>query len=292
VLSTIYQLKAGATLLAAFRDRLAVPLGLEDYRDQDGFWIREPAKSQHWAYEFRMSARDLARVGQLVLQEGRWEERDLVPPTWLRESLTIHSPFEGGGGYGYLWWIDAHRAFWRESPLPRLGAIPDVAAVGNGGQMILVLPSIETIVVTQLERDQYPDAFDNWGYRLAELMLEARSSEAASNATFVSLRAERLPNPPPVPEDRVAVPITGDRTDFAGRYAVTPNVTATITSAWDGLFVEMPGRGAGELFQEAPDRFFLKTPNVVVVFERDASGRVTGVSFTEGGRMMRGAKVP
>jgi hypothetical protein len=57
------------------------------------------------------------------------------------------------------------------------------------------------------------------------------------------------------------------------------------------LFVDMPGRGEAEMFQESPDHLFLKTPRVTSVFERDPSGRVSAVSFTESGKTMTAAKI-
>ncbi|HYN08963.1 MAG TPA: hypothetical protein VES67_16390 [Vicinamibacterales bacterium] len=68
-------------------------------------------------------------------------------------------------------------------------------------------------------------------------------------------------------------------------------MTATITSEWDGLFAEMTGRGQAEMLQEAPDRFFFRTPSVQLVFERDAMGGVTAVQITEGGRTIRATKL-
>ena len=68
-------------------EQIAKPLGFDDYRPAAAHWIREPGKSIHPAYEFPVSARDLARVGQLVLQNGAWEGKQLIASSWLRESL-------------------------------------------------------------------------------------------------------------------------------------------------------------------------------------------------------------
>ena len=52
-----------------------------------------------------MSARDLARFGQLYLESGRWRDQQVVPAAWVRESLEKHTDNPGGASYGYLWWI-------------------------------------------------------------------------------------------------------------------------------------------------------------------------------------------
>jgi hypothetical protein len=53
----------------------------------------------------------------------------------------------------------------------------------------------------------------------------------------------------------------------------------------------MPGRGEAELFQETPDRFFLKVADVVLTFERDASGTVIGVRVVDRGHTLTAKKI-
>ena len=52
----------------------------------DGFRQLEPELSRYRAYHFRLSARDLALFGQLYLQRGQWQGRQLVPAEWVDES--------------------------------------------------------------------------------------------------------------------------------------------------------------------------------------------------------------
>jgi CubicO group peptidase (beta-lactamase class C family) len=58
--------------------------------------------SIHRYYEFRMSARDLARFGLLFLREGRWDDHQIVPREWIRVSTKKHSIVGREGGYGYM----------------------------------------------------------------------------------------------------------------------------------------------------------------------------------------------
>jgi hypothetical protein len=79
--------------------------------------------------------------------------------------------------------------------------------------------------------------------------------------------------------------------ELTGRYEVAPKVRAEIFAHDGALFVDMPGRGEAEMFQQAPDTFFLKVADVVLTFERDASGAVEGVRVVERGRPMRAKRI-
>jgi CubicO group peptidase (beta-lactamase class C family) len=280
-LATVYARLTGTDIVTGFHRTLAEPLGLEDYGADDGFLIREPGKSRHPAYEFPLSARDLARLGQLVVQDGRWDGRRIVSSSWLAESFRIRSPFPAGGGYGYLWWIDAGRFRAAGTPLPALDAVDDVAALGLGNQMLLVVPALQLVFV-HLSANR--DGSDSTPFEIADLVLQARRGDPRPGARLVDLTSQPLPNERPAPTARQAIPLPANARDYAGEYAVSPTVRAVIRHIDDGLFIDMPGRGEAELFQEAADRFFLKVVDVVVTFERDAAGVVTAARVVESGR--------
>jgi CubicO group peptidase (beta-lactamase class C family) len=91
VAGVVYERATGEDLYASFTRRLATPLGMEDWTPADGFRVYEPTKSRHPAHTFRLSTRDLARFGQLYLQQGRWEGRQLLPAGWIAESTRPHT---------------------------------------------------------------------------------------------------------------------------------------------------------------------------------------------------------
>ena len=89
----------------ALNAKIARPIGMQDYRPQDGAYVRGDA-SFHPAYPIRMSARDLARFALLYLRKGNWAGRQIVPQAWVQESTQAYSRSPFGLGYGYLWWTD------------------------------------------------------------------------------------------------------------------------------------------------------------------------------------------
>ncbi|MDZ4048202.1 MAG: serine hydrolase, partial [Pseudoxanthomonas sp.] len=116
----IYRRCTGRGIHEAFLADIARPLGMLDYEaripawpdatqpmpaDADGLRQLEPAKSRLGAYHFRLSTHDLALFGQLYLDHGRWQGRQLLPSQWIDDSTrptSILDP-EYGLAYGQLW---------------------------------------------------------------------------------------------------------------------------------------------------------------------------------------------
>jgi CubicO group peptidase (beta-lactamase class C family) len=85
-----------------------------------------------------MTPRDLAKIGQLVLQEGQWEGEPLISASWIREATSPKTKITGID-YGYLWWNFPFKV--GETTL--YGKL----ATGNGGQYIMVFPTLEVVMV-------------------------------------------------------------------------------------------------------------------------------------------------
>jgi CubicO group peptidase (beta-lactamase class C family) len=86
----------------------------------------------------RLRPRELAKIGQLVLNQGRCGERQLVPIQWLEQSFKQYATTSGGEGYGYQWWLG------QNAPTQK----PYVAGMGNGGQRLYILPALDIVAVT------------------------------------------------------------------------------------------------------------------------------------------------
>jgi CubicO group peptidase (beta-lactamase class C family) len=147
-LGTIFIQQTGEDLFQAFETSIAGPLGMQDFRLDDQLYSYEYWLSMHPSYPFRISARDLARLGQLYLQEGDWQGQQIVPSTWVEESTRPISRTADNGtysGYGYMWWIAAEDH----------GAIAEgsFAASGYGGHTVEVLPHLNTVIVLRVNTD-------------------------------------------------------------------------------------------------------------------------------------------
>ncbi|MCD1263885.1 amide hydrolase [Shinella sumterensis] len=145
-LGTIYRQRTGEDIFASFQNRIARPIGMEDFSLRDGRYVLEKV-SEHPAYPFRLSARDAARFGQLFLDDGMWGGKQIVPRAWVRESTTAYSQAKRmRQGYGYMWWT-----------LPGDTWGPHAFyASGYGGQIIAVVPSKRLVVAQTIDLKQNP----------------------------------------------------------------------------------------------------------------------------------------
>jgi CubicO group peptidase (beta-lactamase class C family) len=143
-LGTIYRQQTGEDIFQSFAQRIAAPIGMEDFSARDGRYIAE-RQSEHPAYPFSLSARDAARFGQLFLDGGRWNGRQIIPASWVKESTTAYSTTDRGSmGYGYLWWTLNPEVFGPGAAL----------ASGYGGQAIAIVPSKRLVVVEIIDPAQ------------------------------------------------------------------------------------------------------------------------------------------
>ena len=145
-LGTIYERAVGASIFDSLLDRIARPIGMQDYRPADGRYVTGAA-SQYPAYPLHMSARDLARFGMLYLRRGAWDGRQVVPAAWVTESTTAWSTTYLDSGYGYLWWTGFPDRRVAVMDLPAGGFWAD----GAQGQFVVVDPADDLVVVHQTD---------------------------------------------------------------------------------------------------------------------------------------------
>ncbi|NNM32857.1 MAG: serine hydrolase [Gemmatimonadetes bacterium] len=130
------------------------PLGIEGWS-----WDRGSSDIVNTGWGLRLRPRDMAAIGQLVLDEGTWEGISVVPPDWVAESALPRTEFTDGTGYGYQWWIG------------RGGEERAVVAWGYGGQYIIVLPTLDLVMVSTAENylggAVNPYTLAEYGYRTA-----------------------------------------------------------------------------------------------------------------------------
>lgn len=145
---TAFERLTGHGIYQAFADDLAAPLQLEDFDPARHARSGNAGRSEHLAYPFFLSTRDMARLGYLMLRQGNWRGRQLVPPDWVEQMTRQTTPAaqmhpahtaRRGFGYGYLWWL-----LEREPPdSPLHGAY---MAWGVHGQYILVVPKRSMVI--------------------------------------------------------------------------------------------------------------------------------------------------
>lgn len=141
-----YLIQQGTTKpVAGFaREVLFGPLGIDSFE-----WMAGPDGTPSAASGLRLRPWDLARIGQMVLQRGRWQGRELVAPAWLDEMTKPHVSIAPGFDYGYQWYIgtvlaDEPATAGREGTGTRLSWF---GGIGNGDQRLWILPQLDLVVV-------------------------------------------------------------------------------------------------------------------------------------------------
>jgi len=130
ILSAIISRRTGMSEAEFARKTLFVPLGIKDW-----YWPSDAQGITHGWGDLQLHARDLVKIGELMLHQGQWRARQIVSPAWVKWSTTAHSHYKGNDWYAYGWWThpDAPPGFFE--------------AIGRGGQRLSVLPSKDAIIV-------------------------------------------------------------------------------------------------------------------------------------------------
>ena len=144
----VFEKLTGKNIYDALRDDLAVPIGMQDFQRERQHKDGDLTRSIYPAYPMWLSTRDMARLGYLMLRDGRWNDRQIIPADWVKKSTSVVTPTaelhpEGMRsfpiGYGYLWWV------W-DKPAATGAFEGAYTAWGSYGQAITVLPALDMVI--------------------------------------------------------------------------------------------------------------------------------------------------
>ncbi|MEO8575156.1 MAG: serine hydrolase, partial [Gemmatimonadales bacterium] len=290
VAGVIYQQRTGEKLYESFRRRIAKPIGMQDFEVSDGFEVLEPSRSVYPAHTFRMSTRDLARFGQLYLQNGKWNGRQIVPSSWVKESTSSTIEIAPKQRYGYMWWIyDADSASTR---YPRASQHRLYQARGTGGQVMFVIPDEEMVIVLRGDTDNNRNVGGGASWTIVERILSAKESAPAASPRVVALAPIPFQSQAPAPPLQKFMTLSRAALEkFVGNYTMGPNEIARVFMYEGRLFMFFPGQGEAELFALAPNEFTVRVlAGVNIKFDLDTQGTATAVSAKLGPDTMRGTR--
>ena len=140
VAATIFERKTGRLLADAFDTDIAQALKFQDWSRSQFRMTGNMDVSEHLACSISLSARDMARIGEMMLRKGQWKGLQIVPESWVAESTRQVSRFAQGGGYGYMWWVEKED----QKPPVYKGAF---SARGMNSQRITVIPELDMVIV-------------------------------------------------------------------------------------------------------------------------------------------------
>lgn len=139
MLSAIVQKVTGEKLVDYLKPRLFDPLGIKNFT-----WDETPEGYTFGAIGLKLQSEDMAKFGQMLLQKGKWNGKQIVPQSWLEEATSFQIKSNDPSnklpkelndweqGYGYQFWRGRNNMY---------------RADGLGGQFIIVLPDKDAVVV-------------------------------------------------------------------------------------------------------------------------------------------------
>lgn len=168
ILSAIVQRTTGQTLRDYLQPRLFQPLGITDPT-----WEKS-AKGINLGYSgLRVRTRDIASFGQLVLQGGQWDGRQLVPAAWIKAATSLQASNGGAPdsdweqGYGYQFWRCRYGNFRGD---------------GAFGQYCIILPAQDAVVALTSGTGDMPRELGLvWSYLLPALGNSPLAADSAAD---------------------------------------------------------------------------------------------------------------
>ncbi|WP_394824470.1 serine hydrolase domain-containing protein [Pendulispora albinea] len=147
-----FQYSGACTALAAAILARATGVPLDVYAQQKLWeplgvtkqvWLKDEKGVPIAASGLRLTPRDMGKIGQMILDHGRWNGQQVVPVAWIDDATALHAQMDPdpkcGWGYGYH--------FWRSPGCIVTPPTPLVMAAGYGGQRIWMVPSRDLVVV-------------------------------------------------------------------------------------------------------------------------------------------------
>ncbi len=203
MLSAMVQKATGQALVDYLRPRLFEPLGIDSPR-----WDADKHGVTLGGYGLRVRTEDIARFGQLYLQKGQWQGRQLVPAEWVAQA-TARQTANGSDpasdweqGYGYQFWRCRHGLYRGD---------------GAFGQFCIVMPEQDAVVAITSGTSDLAGVMNLvWQHLLPALRAEALPADAqADGALREKLASLTLRPQPGASSSPLAARVSGKRYAFA-----------------------------------------------------------------------------
>ena len=127
LLSAIVQRVSGKTVHELLKERIFGPLQIPK-----SSWELSPDSVSCGGWGLYLQLESMAKFGQLLLQNGRWNGEQLIPEWWVRDMMSQHAQNANGTGYGYQVWMTS---------------MPGVVRIdGAYGQHVFIIPEQDMVV--------------------------------------------------------------------------------------------------------------------------------------------------
>ncbi len=188
MLSAIVTKVTGQTTLDFLKPRLFEPLGIEAPK-----WDASPEGPSLGGYGLYLCTEDIAKFGQLYLQKGKWNGKQLLPEQWVEQATSKQVPNDQEGhanigidwkqGYGFQFWRCTHNAFRGD---------------GRAGQLCVVIPEKDAVIAITADTNAFQNELNTiWDHLLPAFGAEALPADAAAQEKLKQAVANLVAHPAP-----------------------------------------------------------------------------------------------
>jgi CubicO group peptidase (beta-lactamase class C family) len=185
-LSALITKVTGQTTLEYLKPRLFEPLGIENPQ-----WESSTEGNSLGGYGLKLCTEDIAKFGQLYLQNDKWNGKQLVPQQWIEQATTKQVPndqeshtkigIDWQQGYGFQFWRCTHNAFRGD---------------GAGGQLCVVIPAQDTVVAITAQTGNFQGEMNAiWDNLLSACRAEALPEDGSSQTKLRQAIANLVAHP-------------------------------------------------------------------------------------------------
>ncbi len=185
-LSAIVTKTTGQTSLEFLKPRLFEPLGIENPD-----WASSPEGNSLGGYGLKLCTEDIAKFGQLYLQKGKWNGKQLIPEKWIEQATSKQVPNDQEGhnkigvdwsqGYGFQFWRCTHKAFRGD---------------GAAGQLCVVIPDKDVVMAITADTGNFQGEMNAiWDKLYPAFQTEPLSEDGAGTEKLKDLIAHLEAHP-------------------------------------------------------------------------------------------------
>lgn len=207
IVGAIITKASGQKLMDYLQPRLFEPLGITGID-----WDTDSQGINTGGSGMRLKIEDMAKLGQLYLQKGKWNGKQILPESWVEDATSYHidqapntepavkAKSDWMQGYGYQFWRCRHGAFRGD---------------GAGGQFIVVMPDKDAVVVLQAEiSDMQAELNLVWDYLLPAVKGSGMPADTTTTNLKTRLAALKIQSPAKVVDSQIASSISGKSYSF------------------------------------------------------------------------------
>jgi CubicO group peptidase (beta-lactamase class C family) len=180
----IFERETGKNIYDAVGEDLAIPLKMQDWdrNKQKKEILGDFLYSRFTEYHMWLSTRDMARLGYLMLREGQWNGKQIIPKWWVSKTTSLVTSVEEmkisdpdiknkpwfKWGYGYLWRV------WDGGQNIRPELKGAFSATGSWGQYITVVPEMDIVIAAKTKSEYRRSTSYETYLILIDMLIDAR----------------------------------------------------------------------------------------------------------------------